>query len=394
MIILKNYLVNKKTSFFILYLLVFSLAFSNLTEYYESNEFGVAFREIHSSQLTNYKYVLIYENRGALETRRLLENNKEIARWERRNRFTGTYIETEYKDNEVRLVVHYSGGRLVKEEIYFEGSVSEIREYNYRSNNLIETVLYNAKGDFLYSHRYTKDSRGRLISASKYEKVEEDKIIETASFSFQYSGQFLSMQIFIEGDNILKFIYSQGRLSTIEETQKGELIYKKDFPLDNKVSSEKDFLKNEHIDRAYDKNEKITKETLINKDGSKSIITYSYDDDGLLIEKNIRAPKLREKYIYEYDEDEKLSYTEYFINNKLVWSREYTSLRDYIESTYKSGQVVYKAMYTDQQFVKSLYIGVELDSKVEEIEDASSEQETGPEEIEDASSEQKINEKE
>ncbi|MBN2653429.1 MAG: hypothetical protein JXR63_13705 [Spirochaetales bacterium] len=354
-----KYLGNKKILLILLYVFSFSFIFSNIIEYYESNKYGFALREIHPSRLQDFEYVLIYENRGSIETRRLLEKNKEIARWERRNRFSGTYVETQYKNNEIVLVVHYSGGRLVKEEIYFEGSVSEIREYSYRSNNLLETILYNAKGTHLFTYRYSRDGRGRLTSVVKLQKDEEGNFIEVASFSFQYSDHFLSMQIFIEGDEVLKFIYTKGRLHTVEETKGGELVYRKEFPLDKDIATETDFVKKENTNRVYDKEGRVVKEIVVNENGEKSQIFFTYNEDGLLIERKVRAPKIRELFTYEYDSEGQLVLVEYFLNSKIMWRREYSNLRDYEESIFKDGDVVYKALFSDGQFVKALEIGVE-----------------------------------
>lgn len=342
-------MVNRRLTSIILYILFASSLWSQ-TLYYESTQYGLPIREISSGRVEEFEFVLVYQKTGSRVVRRLLQDSAEIRKWERLVKWKDTYTETEFEKRDVVNRSFVEGGLLVKEEIYFEGQVSEIRIYHYSRRELIKTTIQNAAGEILYTNKYLTSSNGRLTRVVREEPNKTESV-----YSYQYSENELLRMVSTEEDYTVTYRYISGHLFSMEKKQNDEVIYYKEEPIEGvRKTIENDFLIDLKIESSYDSDGNILKK--IKWKGSvKTISLYRYRDDRLS-EKLVRGKGYRDRYTYSYDSEGDLLEKVQYRDELILRSSVYSAPSDYIERVYRDGVPLFELVYRDNVKISTTLI--------------------------------------
>lgn len=328
----------KNPILFFFWIIPFSL-FSQT--YYEATAFGIPIREISSAQIEEFEYVLIYSESDNRVVRQLLKETKEIKKWERIIKWKDTYQETEYDKEHIVSIIYVEGALIIREDLYFEGELSEIRRYTYENRELKGTTVENAKGELLYHNKYLTATNGRLARVVQSQPNKGDLI-----YSYQYSGNDLQHVITQESDLTINYRYKKGKLFSVEHKKGDQLLFYKENPLEGvKKTIQKDTLSDLYIQNFYNTQNRII-QSITWKDNEKSVASYQYDKKGNLIEKTIRSKGSTERYQYSYQE-EKLSTRSYYKNEELLKKALFSAPNDYVETLYRKGVPLFEITYKD-----------------------------------------------
>lgn len=316
------------------------------TTYYRADKSGAVFNQIGVSRIDEFEYVLSVEDLDNAVIRQLFENQKEIRRWERiyedRKARPGQWQETELVGAKKLSTSYFENFRLVKEEIYFENRVSEVREYRYSGRDLISTIVKTPDEKVIYTTTYTRGSNGRLLRATN---TFEDGGVTYSVYGFLDFD--LRNQIHNYNGYSFQYNYFKGKLTSSEEWIGTDLVYRKVEQDENGEAVEEDFTQDKKIVRSFDEDDRVIKEvTYIGS--SKIVIDYTYNDDDLVSEKYISSDGRRERVTYEYDEEGELSKSVVFINGVLTRELVYAeSAQDYTETVYRNGAPFIRIVFKD-----------------------------------------------
>lgn len=324
-----------------LFLIISSISLFADTIYYEATKFGMPIREISSGQAEEFEYVLIYQSTDNSVVRQLLQDGNEIKKWEREIKFKGTYNEKEFDNGILSSIIFVESDLLVKEDIYFDGELSESRYYSYENRQLKKTTVKDTDGKELYTNSYLTASNGRLT-----------KVVQTlvdggeSVYSFQYSDNQLQRVVAKENILTVNYLYKNGKLFSIEKLRNGESFYYKEYQLegiDKTIEQDKD--EDLYIQNFYNKKNQVTQKISWSK-GDKTITHYSYDKEGNLIKETIRGKGINDRYEYYYEGDF-LAKRKFYSFDELIKEATYSGKKDYIEIVYKNGVPTFETTYVD-----------------------------------------------
>lgn len=326
------------------------------TLYYEATKFGMPIREISSSQAEEFEYILIYQATDNSVVRQLLHLGNEIKKWEREIKFKGTYNEKEFDKGVLVAIIFVESDLLVKEDIYFDGEISEIRYYTYENRKLKKTTVKTPQDKELYTNSYLTSSNGRLTKVVQSIPNQGESV-----YSFQYSDNQLQRVIAKESILTVTYLYKNGKLFSIEKLRDGESFYYKEYQLDGIAKTiERDKDENLYIQNFYNKkNQLIEKISWI--DDNKTITLYTYDSNGNLIKETIRGKAINQRYEYYYQSDQ-LVKRKFFDMDELIKEANYSDKNNYIEIVYKNGVATFETTYVDN--VKTTIKFLPIDSVV------------------------------
>lgn len=326
------------------------------TYYYEATEFGTAIREISSARVKEFEYVLMYEKNGNRVLRQLLQNGVELKKWEQIIKWKGTYVESEFNDGIIVNRIHVEGNFIVKEELFFEGLLSEIRTFIYIKRELSKMIVQDATGKELYTNRYLTASNGRLTRV--VQEFPKEMELPESVYSYQYADNDLSRMVAQEKKRTVTYAYIKGKLASVEKKEGDEVYYYREEPLPGVLKTvENDFVSDLKIERSYDEDDKLFRK-VIWSNLEKTIFDYTYDENGYLAEEQIRGKGFLDRYFFKNDDEGNRITHEYFRNTIKLRTAKYTSAGDYIEIIYREDLPLFRVTYKDNVKILTEFISI------------------------------------
>ncbi len=332
-------------------LLLVSAGFSEEL-YYRSNSFGMRLEKIAPYRRDESPWVLGVLRSGSTEVRRLLDNGKEVRRWEI-STDGGQTVERELAAGVLAARrVYGSTGSLLQEELYESGALKEKTLYSYVGGRLLRVRTLDPLGAALFSDEYVYASDGSLRAVRR-----------TAPAGAQRSSVVAGVGgIFEErtdlGDTLLLARYdAKGRVTSRERRRGGVTVSREDFVFRAgsdalESSTERRPGDGTLIERRYDDAGRLIQETTTGPAGVPAVTSWVRDDKGRAVSKSSRSAAGLEAWRYTLRADGSVSREEYFRRGSLEKVTIYGDGRQRTEELYREGELFLRAFYDGEVRLK------------------------------------------
>ncbi len=339
--------------FFSFFLLLPLLSFGETgTEFYSSDEIGMAIEKIPWYRTDEYEYVLkvitMNKGNGGVAEKTLLKNGKEIKRWKifysgrgivkRRLYYEGKNLESEE--------IFDSRGRIISRKEFKSSELLDFTRYTYVGNVLKQREKIGMGGTKLWTDFFSYDKWGRLI---RVVRVFPDGRREVSLYNIGDSGLYDELQGF--KTRVIVFHYdSKGREIEREEWKGSKLLSNRNTRYYGDSSKrklvrvtypedKKEIIENYSSDGLLIKKEELVSGEIVSEED------YTWRKD-LLIRKQIREKgKGIELYLYFYDASKKLTREEHWVKGEMESVKKYTGEGSMVESFYMDGKVFLRRYY-------------------------------------------------
>lgn len=234
-----------------------------------------------------------------------------------------------------------------------DGTVSAREEYTYdNKSDVVRDVIYFSDGSIREDNQYTYDENGNKTTY-EYWYTSSDR---TQSFHDKYTydanGNVVKEENYGWGDKFsgrYEYTYDAdgNKIGVVSYDENGLVSYRYEYKYDENGNQISYTCYNSNGEQSgsyftYDEHGNVTKETAVNRDGTEDVFktyTYSYDDSGNILVKNVynSTSKKTNRYEYTYDENgNQLSEIQY--NNDGSVGTKYT---------YNSDGLTLTAVYND-----------------------------------------------
>lgn len=317
--------------------------------YYRSNSIGMVFEIIPVYRIDEYDWIIEIIEEESIEKRIMYFKGEETGRKEFINQGNILTI-NEYKGNNLIHVEQKTNGLIINEQ-YYQNNVL-INEYNYEwTGRQLSKTIYKENKLIIYEDKFILNEHGEII---QIRRIFNDGQLKTSGISNLNHG---SAQEWYSNDNeFILYKYSEGKLAGIENWQNGILSSTKIFTYSDSGSIliETDFNSGIMITKIFDSNDKILSETTGNGNIIEKII-YKYKDN-LLIQKEIASSGLRDKFLYEYDSDNRLQLERILKDDMLIKEIYYNQGKKILEKLYKDDLLVLIVTYKNGDKINEEYI--------------------------------------
>lgn len=322
---------------------------------YRSNEAGMLLEPIPFYRADEYTYTMKVEHKSGLDVRHLLENGKEIERLEvtlsDQGQETG---ESQYDANVLAARRAYGpDGKLLWEETYTEGSLSQRASYQYAGGRISGVRVAAGDGSLLYADVYTLSTAGALRG---YVRTFADGSFTTSTFISGGAG--LSEERTHGGDLTLVNRFDHlTRLIDSERWSGSDLLFRQEWVYDGdtdtpRSSTENRPKENTVVEREYDSHGRVTTEK-VSVNGTQTEQTdHTWDSAGNESLRLRRSADGLEEWRFTYDASGSLTQEQYFKKGSLEKTTVYTSKTERYEDIYADGQLVLRAYYANDTKTK------------------------------------------
>ena len=316
--------------------------------YYSSNSIGMTKKELSSSHVDDYEFVLEIESTGSGEQKLLYKNGLLTKQWNREFEY-GVLIKESIFDSDGLVSVHlYEEGRLMEEHAIEAGRVVEKKEYLYDQEALGSIRVVDENEELLYEDLYATGVDGRLRSIRRQGG---DDIAESA---FRYAeDQLVEEWHGADGSGVLyryrhREVVLKEHWTGLEQTHVEEIL--KEDGREKRLSIDEST--GTIVIRYYDSESKILEEITEIQGERVEHVAYLYRES-LLIRKTRLTKSLREVWEYNYDESDTLKIETYLKNGATVKITDYTGPDSYFEEIYnRQGFPVLRVYFEDDLKVK------------------------------------------
>jgi hypothetical protein len=326
---------------------------SGTIQYYLSNDLGMALEEIGWYRREEFPYILVVEKEGSRETRTLLYEGEELQRWEH-----DPEEERIYRGPELEQRRRYDEqNRLIEEQLYSDGLLSQRTIYYYNRDNLERTETFSPEGLLLYRDFYRLSPDGQLRRVSR----EQGDGPTNQRLALGEGARGVAEERY--GNNRERRInrYDQeGRLVEREYWYEGELIELERFQYrgegDIRLSSQLEEFSLERITRcSYDGEGRVVRIEVAEGGEETELTVHVRDAQGKIVETMKRGPRGIETWRFEYGPEEELVREEYRVRGSLERITLYYGEggeRVRVEELYREGQLFMRVHYRSEQKVK------------------------------------------
>ncbi len=259
--------------------------------YYRSNGSAMALERIPSYRRDESDWILSVERTGRAEVRILYDKGSESRRWVR---VTGaSQVEERELAGGVLAArrVYDAAGSLLQEDLYAAGSLATKTTYAYAGGRLARTRTVDPSGSELFTDDYVYASNGSLRSVRRIAagSTEQASVVSgTGGISEERSAA---------GDTLLVARYdAKGRATSREKRLNGVTVSREDFVFRTDKdalasSTEKIPALGTLIERLYDDEGRLSRETTTLGGGSVTVVTWTRDSAGRVVAKASRGAR-------------------------------------------------------------------------------------------------------
>lgn len=333
---------------FLFFMTTLALSPLHAQRFYSSNSIGMTKKEISSSQVDDFEFVLEIASTSAGEQKLLYKNGLLTKQWNREFEY-GVLVKESIFDSDGLVSVHlYEEGRLMEEHAIEAGRVVEKKEYRYDQDALSSIRVVDENEELLYEDLYATGVDGRLRSIRR---LGGDDIAESA---FRYAVDQLVeewhgvggagvLYRYRDRELVLKEHWTGLELTRVEEILKEDGREKRTSIDENTGTI---------VIRYYDSANKILEEITETQGERVEHVAYLYRES-LLIRRTRLTESLREVWKYDYDESDTLKIETYLKNSATVKITNYTGPDSYFEEIYnRQGIPVLRVYFEDDLKIK------------------------------------------
>lgn len=321
------------------------------SEFYASNETGMAFEEIPSYRQGDFDYSLELRRDGSVETRIVRKRDgSEFRRWEYSRGPGGRVAKIVLRENEeIRAVEEFGpDGRIDSYESHGRKGLDWKTRYEYRDKRLASSRTEDAAGSTLYTDSYRYALNGSLREILR---AYPDGRTESSGLGL------------IEG-RVLDSWHSKGGTSSVDryapsgeiadrEVWEGAVVLRSESTSHKEGGTDKerqvitDSSRGVEIERLFDEQGRISLETAREGGKTQSRTEYSYGASGKLERKTFTAKGRRNVVVYSYAADGKPSVEEESENGHVLRRVIYQKDGSYWEELLHEGQVTVRVRWAD-----------------------------------------------
>ena len=324
-------------------------------QYYVSNDLGMALEQIGWYRREEFPYILRVETVGPRETRTLLHQGEELQRWE--------YEAGEqrvYKNSLLEQRLRYDeSDRLIEEQLYSEGKLSQRTVYHYNGDVLGRTETFGADGVLLYRDFYRLSPDGELRRVTREDSPADQR------FALKEGTRGVTEERYGNSrERRINRYDSQGRLVEREFWHEGQLMERERIQYrgeeEQRLSSTFEQLSLERLTlSSYDEQGRVVRVEVSEKGEPIERTVHRRDEEGRIVETTTRGSRGIENWRYEYDPEGRLAREEYRLRGSLekitLHSREGEE-RLRVEELYREGRLFMRVHYRSEQKVREEFL--------------------------------------
>ncbi|UCF98761.1 MAG: hypothetical protein JSV89_04305 [Spirochaetaceae bacterium] len=325
--------------------------------YYVSNDLGMALEEIGQHQQEEFPYILVVESEGKLVTRTLYHRGEALRRWEigptEERNYRGAVLEQKRRFDD--------SGRLLEEQIFQEGSLSERTVYYYNRETLDRTETFGPEGELLHSDEYWLSPDGQL------RRVTRDQGDRQADQRLALSGG---------SRGILEERYGNARETRINRYDKNGRLVEQEYWYEGRLSERESFQYRGDSDlplsflleelpqerttlRTYDQEGRLVRIEVTDHGRESEQTVHVRDAQGRIVETTTRGSRGIENWLFQYGPDDDLVREEYRVRGSLERVTLY-SVQDQVstrlEELYREEQIFMRIYYEAERKVKEEFL--------------------------------------
>ncbi|HVP17820.1 MAG TPA: hypothetical protein VMU36_02425 [Spirochaetia bacterium] len=332
---------------------------------YRSNDFGMRLEPLPPWRRFETTWVLEVTAKANGEVRRLLQDGKEVRRWEISRAADSRREERELASGVLAARRIYSpAGALLEEDQYSKGSLAQKSLYTYASSRVVRVRVLAADGAVVSTDEYFYSPRGSLREVRRTSGKEGTHV---SWFVEGSSG--LSEERETSRDTVFIARYdTHGRIVEKESRTGKETVSLEDFVYraDAGHSGGRDLLlssvekhpgEGRVVSREYDTDGKLQRETI--STGGKVVeeIQYVRDEKGRVIRKLRRGPAGLEEWRYVLDDNGKATREDFFSRGSLQKVTMYGANDTRTEELYQDGALFLKVYFEgDRRAREEVYV--------------------------------------
>ncbi len=316
---------------------------------YRSNDFGMALARIASYQKDATRWVLRVRRDGRDEERRLYDNGKEVRRWE-----------VSWNSERTRKVEKETAGSLTAARRVYDSSGTLLQEDEYTAGALSKKTLFSYANGRLEHARVVAGSDGRPVSETTYVYAANGGLREVrrtvpegetiVSTSTTGSSGLAEDRSSMGGSLFVERYDPNGKMVNRERRDAGVPVSVEDFaydPATHSLASSTQRLPAENavVERRYDSEGRLARETKNMKGSVREIIGYERDEKGKMTSKTRRTSEGLEAWKYSYSDSGDLSREEYVQRGVRVKVTLYGEGKLRTEELYRDGELFLKVFY-------------------------------------------------
>ncbi len=313
--------------------------------FYRSNSAGMLLERIPPYRRDESPWVVSVQRSGSQEIRVLLDNGKEVRRWEDTSS-SGRTIERELADGVLSARrVYDSSGSLLEEESYDAGKLTQSTTYTYSGGRLVRAQTSGPDGSVLYTDRFLYATNGSLRSVRRSGPsggAQEASVVAGSGGVFELRTGSADGAIITRYD-------SRGRLASREERSADAVVTREDFTYSASgalsASTERRPADGTTIQRSYDAKGLVIQETTTSRSGSAVVDSWTRDPDGHVLSRTRRGPKGLELWKYSLGADGAVAREEYYQRGSLEKVTIYGEGGKRTEELYQDGELFLRVLY-------------------------------------------------
>ena len=313
---------------------------------YRSNSFGMLLERIAPYRRDESAWIMSVKRSGETEVRSLVDNGKEVRRWEASSS-GGQTAERELDGGTLAARrVYDSSGALVQEEQYEAGSLKQKTLYTYAGTRLLRVRTLDRDAATLFTDEYVYATNGSLREVRRTGPAGS-----VGQSSVRAGGSGIFEERTVAGDTLLVARYdAQGRLTSRERRTGGVTVLREDltFGRDKDLlvsSTEKRPAEGTTIDRVYDDAGRLARETTTGPSGGPTVDTWIRDGAGHVLSHVRRGPAGLEVWNDTLRADGSVSREEYTRRGSLEKVTIYGEGKLRTEELYREGALFLRAFF-------------------------------------------------
>jgi YD repeat-containing protein len=254
--------------------------------------------------------------------------------------------------------VYDAAGRLLQEEQYRGGALTQKSVFTYTGNKLRRMRVLDADGKVTATEEYDYLTNGSLREVRRTDASGGGML---SSFTFGSGG--LAEERNTIGDTLFIARYdARGRVTSREQRKGGDRVLREDFTYrpdtDTLLSSRENAPPEGRVtDRRYDDAGRLIGETTSVRGVDAEVISYVHDDQGRVTAKTRRSPAGQETWRYTVAASGSVTREEYYRRGSLEKVTSYGEGKLRTEELYRDGDLFMKVSYDgDTRLREEVYV--------------------------------------
>jgi hypothetical protein len=330
---------------------------SGTIRYYISNDLGMALEEIGWYRREEFPHILVVRTEGSRETRTLLYEGEELQRWERDPEEERSYRGTEL---ELQQLHRYDNGdRVMEEQLYADGSLSQRTLYYYNRDVLEHTETFAPDGLLLYRDYYRLSTDGRLRRVTR---VQEDRRGDQRLALGDGTRGVTEERYGNNQERRINRYDQEGRLVEREYWYEGQLLerervqYRGEGELRSSALLE-EFSPERRTVSSYDEEGRVVLIEVSEGGEQTERTVHQRDEQGRILETTRRGPRGIENWRFEYGAEEEPVREEYRLRGSLERVTLYSAQeQSRVEELYREGRPFMRVHYRSEQKVREEFL--------------------------------------